>query len=222
MYIDQQNNPNSVFDHHITIRCPHCNIPTNITAVSIPRFELVKRFKLRRVGVAYRCNSCNEPVFLVFPVTNPAVHPIEIQERYREVEKATESFEFQYLPDAVAEDFREALICYSQSCWNAFASMCRRCIQTTSMVLGAEGSTKVQGQLLDLREMGVIDEEALEQLRTIMLSGHDGAHPHLPKLSPERAAVLLELMRDVLYQLFVRHAKIREAMALRAKATKGS
>ena len=33
---------------------------------------------------------------------------------------------------------------------------------------------------------------------------HDGVHPHLPKLSEERAAVLLELTRDALYQLFVR------------------
>jgi len=69
--------------------------------------------------------------------------------------------------------------------------------------------------------MGVIDEEAFDQLKQIMLTGHDGAHPHLPKLSPERAGVLLELMKDVLYQLFVRQAKIREAAELRRQSASG-
>lgn len=105
------------------------------------------------------------------------------------------------------------------SSWNAFAAMCRRCIQSVSETLGADGTTKVQAQLRDLKDMGVADEETFEQLHQIMLTGHDGAHPHLPALSAARAAVLLQLMKDVLYQLFVRPAKIREAGELRKKAS---
>lgn len=97
--------------------------------------------------------------------------------------------------------------------------MCRRCIQSVSETLGADGTTKVQAQLRDLKDMGVADEETFEQLHQIMLTGHDGAHPHLPALSAARAAVLLQLMKDVLYQLFVRPAKIREAGELRKKAS---
>jgi hypothetical protein len=66
--------------------------------------------------------------------------------------------------------------------------------------------------------MGVTDEESFAQLHAIMLSGHDGAHPHLPALSPARAQVLLQLMKDVLYQLYVRPRKIREASELRREA----
>lgn len=66
--------------------------------------------------------------------------------------------------------------------------------------------------------MGVADDETFTLLHQIMLTGHDGAHPHLPSLSPARAAVLLHLMRDVLYQLFVRPAKIRESSELRKHA----
>ena len=138
-----------------------------------------------------------------------------------ELERPEETFEYKYLPPAVADDLREALTCYSQSCFNAFAAMCRRCIQSVAEVLGAEGTTKVEGQLKDLKGMGVIDEEAFDQLKQIMLTGHDGAHPYLPKLSPERAGVLLELMKDVLYQLFVRQAKIREAAELRRQSASG-
>ena len=88
--------------------------------------------------------------------------------------------------------------------------------------MGAEGSNKVQNQLNDLKSMGVIDDEDFEQLKQIILTGHDGAHPHLPKLSRERADVLLEFMKDVLYQLFVRKAKIQEAAKLRQEAASKS
>ena len=67
--------------------------------------------------------------------------------------------------------------------------------------------------------MAVADDETFEQLHQIMLTGHDGAHPHLPELSAARAAVLLQLMKDVLYQLYVRPAKIREARELRRQAS---
>jgi hypothetical protein len=65
--------------------------------------------------------------------------------------------------------------------------------------------------------MAEIDEDAFQILKTIVIAGHDGAHPHLPALSPERAGVLLELMKDVLYQLFVRRKKIQEADEKRKK-----
>ncbi|MCI0421528.1 MAG: hypothetical protein L0312_20265 [Acidobacteria bacterium] len=91
-------------------------------------------------------------------------------------------------------------------------------MQSISATLGAEGSNKVQAQLQELKAMGVADDETFEQLHAVMLAGHDGAHPHLPALSPARAAVLLQLMKDVLYQLFVRPAKIREAGELRKQA----
>jgi hypothetical protein len=97
--------------------------------------------------------------------------------------------------------------------------MCRRCIQSVSESFGVEGTTKVQAQLKDLESMGVADEETFSQLHQIMLTGHDGAHPHLPSLSPARASVLLQLIKDVLYQLDVRPAKIREASDLRKQAS---
>ena len=66
--------------------------------------------------------------------------------------------------------------------------------------------------------MGIIDKEEFVQLKRIMIDGHDGAHPHLPKLNEKRASILLDLMKDILYQLFVRKAKIVEAETLRNQA----
>jgi hypothetical protein len=218
MRIHNTNDPTEVFDRHHTLKCPHCQTQSGITAISIPRFEFVKRFSLNEVGVAYKCDACQEPVFLKHAVGSQSSVAINISDSFTEIERPSESFDYQYLPEELEDDFREALTCYSAGCHNAFAAMCRRCIQTAGSLLGAEGTAKVQNQLTDLRAMGAVDDLALEQLKAIMLSGHDGAHPHLPKVDSERALVLLEIMKDVMYQLFVRPAKIREATDLRKQA----
>src|SRR5258708_4825241 len=93
--------------------------------------------------------------------------------------------------------------------------MCRRCIQSALMELGAEGKDRVQKQIEEVKETTGLDDETYTILLQITISGHDGAHPHLPKLSPARAAVMLELMKDVLSELFVRKAKLQEVMNLR-------
>jgi len=187
-----------------------------MTAVSIPRYEFLLRFKPKTCGIVYRCDACNAPVFLKFKLTY--TNPITVDESFEEVELPTEPFELEHLPAEVASDFKEALTCYSQLCWNAFAAMCRRTLQSAATSLGSEGTTKVQAQVNGLKDMQVIDEEGFSQLREIMVAGHDGAHPHLPKLSPARAEILLELVKDALYQLFVRQAKIKESTKLRAEA----
>ncbi|HZF57408.1 MAG TPA: DUF4145 domain-containing protein, partial [Rubrobacter sp.] len=132
------------------------------------------------------------------------------------------TFEYQYLPDAVAADYREALTCYSSGCLNAFAAMCRRCVQNASQDLGAKGKDKVLNQLRDLKDMAAVDDETFEILQQVIIAGHDGAHPYLPTLSEKRAGILLELMKDVLYQLYVRAAKIREAMDFRKEDIRGA
>lgn len=217
MYIGNDNNPQIIADKHFTVKCPHCNVRSGVSLVSVPRFEYLHRFRPTWVGIGYRCDACNEPVFLKFRITGFG-NPVQIDEQPVEIQCAAETFDLSYLPADVASDLGEALTCYSQSCWNAFAAMCRRALQSAAVVLGTEGSTKVQQQIESLHAMGVVDDEAFTQLKAIMLTGHDGTHPHLPKLSPKRCTVLLELMKDALYQLFVRKAKIEEAAQLRKEA----
>lgn len=224
MRLSSDNDPTDIFDKHFSLKCPHCNISSNISAVSIPRFEYLTRFRPKVVGIAYRCDSCNYPIFLRFKVTsfNDSKGRIVLDEDYAQVERPQETFEFKYLPATVEADFREALTCCSHACYNAFAAMCRRCAQSAFTELGAEGKDKVHNQLKEVKETAEIDDETYHLLEQVVISGHDGAHPHLPSLSPQRAAVLLELMKDVLYQLFVRKAKIQEVAELRKKDIAGT
>jgi hypothetical protein len=217
MEIKSDNNFQHLIDMPINLRCPHCCTLSALIPVAVPDFQMLHRFKLTETGIVYRCSSCNRAVFLKFNI-NALTNPVQLSDEFVQISVSLEPFEMQYLTGDVAEDFQEALTCYANSCWNAFAAMCRRCVQSVSSTLGADGSNKVQAQLQDLKAMGIADEETFDQLHAIMLSGHDGAHPHLPPLSAARAEVLLQVMKDVLYQLFVRTAKIREASELRKAA----
>ncbi|MDD2901794.1 MAG: DUF4145 domain-containing protein [Syntrophales bacterium] len=206
------NNPTGIIDKHFRVKCPHCATVSGLSAISIPRFELLRRYQPKTIGIAYQCDACRQTIFLRFPVTYDFGNArVFIDENFTEIERPKEEYEFNYLPEIVSDDFKEALTCYSHSCFNAFAAMCRRTIQSASAELGAEGTSKVVHQIEDLKAMSEIDDDTFQILKTIVIAGHDGAHPHLPTLSPERAEVLLELMKDVLYQLFVRKKKIQEA-----------
>lgn len=210
-----------LLDDPPSIVCPHCGVKSSAVPISVPKYALILRFKLKEIGIVARCSSCDRAVFMLHRVAQirSPNHAHIVDDGFDLVNRAVEPFEVQYLTGAVLEDFNEALVCYANSCWNAFAAMCRRCIQSVCESFGADGTTKVQAQLRDLSDMGVADEDTFAQLHHIMLTGHDGAHPHLPALSPARATVLLQLMKDVLYQLYVRPSKIREAGELRKQAT---
>ena len=222
MILLPDNNPRHIFDHHYSLNCPHCSAYSGITAISIPRFEFLVRFKPEKVGIVYRCDSCNHPIFLEFRVNryDTLPHKIILSENFKEIEKSTETFDFSYLEEKVADDFREALTCYTNLCLNAFAAMCRRTVQSVCSDLGADGKDKVLNQLKDLKEMAEIDNETFTVLKQIIIDGHDGAHPHLPILSKDRASILLELIKDVLYQLYVRKGKLQKAMQLRKEAVR--
>ena len=214
-YLPSNDDLTDILDHPLSLTCPHCGTRAGMTAISIPRFGLIHRFKLTSFGIFYRCDACSKPVGIVYDNVPPS-NPQPIPDGGRMLQGALEPFEHKYLPADVRGDFTEALRCYSISCWNAFGAMCRRALQSVATSLGADGTTKVQAQLRDLKDMGAVDDDAFTQLTEIMLGGHDGAHPHLPALTPERASILLQLMKDVLYQLFVRPGKIKEAGELRA------
>jgi len=211
------NSITEIIDFPISLKCPHCNTIAGLSVLSPPNYPLLLRFRPTKVGIAYKCNSCDEPVFLKFKVKsiNSAGGVIDFFDTYQIIEFPKEDFEFSYIPEPVRQDFKEALDCYSIGAYNGFAAMCRRTIQASATIIGAKGKDKVSQQLNDLKEMSDIEEDDFEVLKQIMLDGHDGAHPHLPSITIERANILLELIKDIMYQLFVRKAKLAQANKLR-------
>src|ERR1041384_2234591 len=93
LYIFPNNDPSSVFEKHFTLTCPHCNTRSNLSAVAIPRFEFLTRFKPQTVGIGYRCDGCNAPVFLRFKVYTYQADRVYLHDTYEEVERPKQTFD---------------------------------------------------------------------------------------------------------------------------------
>lgn len=192
-------------------RCPYCSIyRPNLPRVWQFETENHSGKNLRRWR-AYKCGGCGGIV-----IASASDLGKNILEMFPE--RVMETFDFDYLRGDVLEDLKEALSCYSRGDYNAFAAMSRRTIQSIAKDLGADGKAKVLKQVNELKTIIEIEEETFKTIEEIIIAGHDGAHPYLPKLSPERAAILLELLKDVVYQLYVRKKKVEQSAELRKKA----
>lgn len=211
MFIDSHSRLGHTFEQHLAVKCPHCQVMSHITAVSTPNYAQLIRYKPKNVGIVYRCDSCNSPVFLKFPVKVYGSDRVELSTSYTEIEKPKEKFSYMYLPEKTEALFKEALTCYSNNCPNAFASMCRRTAQSVYRDLGDAGKLQIFDQFNEAKEMAEIDDETFVALKKIVFDSDAG----LPVLNPAQSGVLLELMKDMLYQCYVRKGKLQQAVMVR-------
>lgn len=199
----------------IALTCPHCQTVTHLTPVAVPNFAAISRRKPKEVGVVFVCDSCAEPVFLKFAARAYTAERVDLADAYTEVERAAEIFPLTYLPDEAQILFKEALHCYSAGCFNAFGAMCRRTAQSLFRELGERGKLELFDTLQEIRELASLDDESFTALRAVLFGSDSDPWPHQPTVNAERAGMLLEAMRDLLYQTFVRKARLRQAMTFR-------
>jgi hypothetical protein len=199
----------------IALTCPHCQTLTHLTPVAIPKFEDLSRLKPKHVGIVFRCDACGEPVFLKFTAKAYTALRVELANNYVEIERARENFPLTYLPEEAEALFKEALSCYASSCFNAFGSMSRRTAQSLFRELGERGKLELFDGLQEIRGLAELDDDTFGALRAVLFGSDSDPWPHQPNLNAERAGILLEVMRDLLYQTFVRKARLVQAVTFR-------
>ena len=214
MYITPQDELH-VEHHGIVLTCPHCQTLTHVTAVATPKFDDLTDRRPQQIGIVFRCDACGEPVFLKFSAKTYTAQRIELAPNYTEVERARENFPLTYLPEEAEELFREALNCYSACCYNAFGAMSRRTAQSLFRELGERGKLQLCDTLQEIRDLAALDDDTFATLRAVLFGSDSDPWPHQPNLNAESAGVLLEVMRDLLYQTFVRKARLLHAMTFR-------
>lgn len=197
----------------ISRECPHCGRHAQLIPVATPSFNELVRAKPRHVGLCFRCAACNEPRFARVAVRGFEPERVELSSHVVEVERAKERFPYQYLPPRVEPLFREALDCYTADCYNAFASMCRRTVQAAyrDRDAGGEESPHLYDLYSDVVKLSGIDRGTAQALETVLFAP-DAAEPDL---NADLAAVLIEIIKDMLYQRYVRTAKLKAAMKMR-------
>lgn len=202
-------------DRGLALLCPHCQVLAHITPVSVPDFNQMQLHKPSHVGIVYRCEACNGPIFLKFPVKLYAGSRIELSPSFVELERPREKFNFTHLPEEAETLFKEAISCFSSGCYNAFASMCRRAAQAVFADLGEAGKLGLYDELANIRRMAEIDEECFTAVRKVLFGSDAEPQPNLPSLDAYQAGVLLEIMKDLLYQAYVRRGRLQQAMMVR-------
>jgi hypothetical protein len=215
VYIDASGRLHHDQERSLALVCPHCQVHSHITAVSVPQYSELAASRPSHVGVVYRCDSCNAPIFLKFAVKIYAANRVELANNFVELERAREKFSFTFLPEDTEKLFREALACYSNAQFNAFASMCRRTTQAMFQDLGENGRLRVFDQLNEAREMAEIDAETFGTIKKVIFGSDAEPPPSMPELGSYEAGVLLEVMKDILYQAYVRLGKLQQAMMVR-------
>jgi hypothetical protein len=206
-------------DHGISLTCPHCRTVAHMSAMAVPKFDELMLTKPAHVGMVFRCDACGEPVFLKFTPKSFSAQRVELAANYTEIERAPEDFPLTYLPDEAEGMFREALRCFSAGCYNAFGAMCRRTAQSLFRELGERGKLELFDTLQEIRSLAELDDDDFGALRAVLFGSDSDPWPHQPHVNFERAGILLEAMRDLLYQTFVRKARLVQAMTFRRYTT---
>ena len=140
---------------------------------------------------------------------------IELSPQFTEVERAREKFSFAYIPEDVELLFREALTCFSQGAFNAFASMCRRSAQAMFADLGEAGRLRLFDELNAVRELADIAPEIFAKLKSVLFGAELDARSELPLLDGYEAGIMLEVAKDLLYEAYVRKGKLQQAIMVR-------
>jgi hypothetical protein len=206
-------NKNNGFQHTepMTRECPHCGAHTQLLPVAAPSFDGLAETRPRNVGLVFRCAACNEPRFLRAAVRAVGPDRIELAPHLVEVERPRERFQYQYLPDNVERLLRETLECYSFGALNAFATMCRRTTRAALVAQDGGARARWHDSLIEVLGACGIDSVTSHTLETVLF----GEDEDLPNVTPDEAAVLVEALKDLFYQGYVRTAKLRAAMKMR-------
>jgi hypothetical protein len=215
VHIDSSSRLINSEEKSLALTCPHCQVVAHISVAAVPRFEDLQIHRPAQVGVVYRCDACNSPVFLRFAVRMYAATRIELSPQFTEVERAREKFSFTYLPQEVELLFREALTCYSSGAFNAFASMCRRTAQAVFADLGEAGKLRLFDELNEVRELAALSAETFGRLKSILFGTATDPRPNIPVLDGHEAGIALEVMKDLLYEAYIRKGKLQQAMLVR-------
>jgi hypothetical protein len=211
-YLDSQNR---LHRESVTTECPHCGAAAHLSLLACPSFARLRADRPARVGVVLQCDSCHSPLFFRYRVRAWHDDRVEFHPQAEEVERAPERFSYAHLPEQVAGAFREALACYSAGLLHAFGAMCRATTQAVIEDLGERSRLKIFDQVAEVRAMAEIDDATFDVIRRVLFEGEPARGTAVAPLTRLQAAVLVETMKDLLYQTYVRRAKLQSALRLR-------
>ena len=91
--------------------------------------------------------------------------------------------------------------------------MYRRTSSSACEALGEGGRLQAFEEIVIAQDIAGIDDETFAPIKTVLFDG--GEEEDLPLLSRGEAGILLEVLKDMFYQCFVRRGKLTRAIKVR-------
>ena len=214
-YIDVGGRLHHDLEANLALTCPHCQVLSHVTPIAVPSFDELVAHRPKQVGVVYRCDACNAAIFLRFPVKMFGNSRDRTGRPIQRSRTAAREVRLHLSAEEVDVLFRETLTCYSNASYNAFASMCRRTMQAAFADLGETGKLRVFDQLNDVRVMADLDAPTFIDIKRVIFGSDNDPYPDLPLLDDQQAGMLVEIVKDLLYQVYVRKGRLQQAMMMR-------
>ena len=203
------------------ITCPHCRVSSHFT-------PMTHSWDVENCWSIQKCDTCQRLVLTIFKYTGtvscfpdgrkiPDLHrePFDVFPYFSPIPNAS-------IPKEVAEDYAQAVLCFSAGAFNASAVMSRRAIETAAILLGANPGDWLKDKIKYLRSHGL--EQSLVDLATeIRLLGnvpaaHPDEHNLLRKVQPDECKIVLDFLEAFLESLYIRPAKIKKLKTLKKKS----
>jgi hypothetical protein len=189
--------------------CPHCGVHAPMVPVATPRFAELSEARPQHTGIAFRCAACNEPRFARVAIRSFGSDRIELSANLVEIERPKEHFQYNYLPAEPARLLREAFGCYAAGLPLAFALMCRQTIRAAGSGDATAGDAAFERLFEDACRLAGIEKETSAALRASLFDAD------APDIDADQAAMMIEIVKDMLHQRFVRTAKLRRSIQMR-------
>lgn len=213
MHVDANNQIHGINDSPMD--CPHCRNHAHMTPSAVPDFRALRASEPTMAGMVFQCDSCHAPVFMRYRVKSIGEQRIDLHPIPHEVEKPEERFSYAYIPDSVAINFRDALGCYRNGLMQAFAAMCRLTSQTIFDETGEDGKLKIFNEVGEIARVAELDDATTRNIRSIIFSTDSDSLRFTDGLDRATAAILLEIMKDMLHQTYVRYGRLQKALKMR-------
>ena len=210
MRIEPDTDLEALLDDATTLRCPHCDVFAQMRLAAAPDWPELQMLRPSRIGVVLDCTACSLPVYLQSGRARYADEAVTLESGFEPVQRPRPRFEPRLLPLELRGLVDEALGCYADGHLQAFALLANRIATIAAGLLGPNGKLDLFNTVTAAAEGAGVDAPMRRLCRDILFSLDERDEP--PELSATPAAVLLELLRDMLHQAFIRPGRLREAL----------
>jgi hypothetical protein len=180
-----------------------------------PEYNALQQHKPSQVGLVYRCEACNAPVFLRFPVKLYSGSRVELATQLRGARAPARALQLHVPARGNGNAPEGGFRLLQRGLLQRVRLDVPRVAQRTFADLGEAAKLELYDELANVRRLAEIDDASYETVRKVLFDFDEAGRGNVPSPDAFHAGVLLEVIKDLLYQAYVRRGRLQQAMMVR-------